>query len=105
MIAPKYHILICTGTKLAGTAVGTCATRGAKELIGNLNMALDDADLASDTIISGTTCFGMCDKGPIMVVYSPGADPVWYGNIDADAVEKIVEEHLDGGSPVSEYLL
>lgn len=100
MITPKHHVLICTGSKLVGDKLGTCHSRNATGLVQHLIMELEDRDLASDVIVSTTSCYGMCDKGPVMVVYPSG---VWYGKLDTDAIETIVEEHLEAGTPVEEY--
>jgi (2Fe-2S) ferredoxin len=103
MVTAKYHIVLCIGSKLTGNTIGTCGTRGAAKLMSALNMALDDWDLASDAIVSGSTCFSVCEKGPVMVVHESGQEPVWYGGIDATAIDEIVERHLSGGEPVAEY--
>jgi (2Fe-2S) ferredoxin len=36
-----------------------------------------------------------------MVVYPEG---VWYHHVDDQALRRIVEEHLEGGQPVEEYI-
>jgi (2Fe-2S) ferredoxin len=51
-------------------------------------------------MVTNTGCFGICDKGPIAVVYPEG---IWYGNLDEDKVEEICEKHLEGGVPVDAY--
>jgi (2Fe-2S) ferredoxin len=51
-------------------------------------------------MVTNTGCFGICDKGPVAVVYPEG---VWYGNLDEDKVEEICEKHLEGGTPVEAY--
>jgi (2Fe-2S) ferredoxin len=91
---------MCTGSKLVGDRKGTCHSRNAVGLVNQLMMELEDRDLASEVIVSATSCYGICDKGPVMVVYPDG---VWYGNLDASAIEAIAEEHLEGGVPVEEY--
>jgi (2Fe-2S) ferredoxin len=53
-------------------------------------------------MINNTGCFGICDKGPIVVVYPEG---VWYGNVSPDDVERIMDEHIEGGTPVEDLLI
>jgi (2Fe-2S) ferredoxin len=47
--------------------------------------------------VSNTGCFGLCEQGPIVVVYP---DNVWYGSVEPDDVEEIIEEHIKGGNSV-----
>lgn len=45
-------------------------------------------------------CFRICAGGPWLAVYPDG---VWYGAIDAGRFERILQEHLLGGTPVREW--
>jgi (2Fe-2S) ferredoxin len=60
---------------------------------------LDDRDLSGKVMVTNTGCFGICEKGPIVVVYPEGT---WYGNVTEDDVEKIIEQHIEGGNVVKE---
>ena len=47
-------------------------------------------------------CLRICEQGPIAVVYPEG---IWYGQVQADDVSEIIEEHLEKGNVVERLAL
>jgi len=55
--------------------------------------------------VSQTGCLGICKLEPIVDVFVPGKERVTYVKLTADHVKAIVEKHIIGGAPVTEYVI
>jgi len=102
MVQPKYHVFVCTSCRPNGTQKGYCFQKGSVGILQKFVEMVDELELSSDCMITNTGCFGICEKGPIAVVYPEG---IWYGNLTDEAVEEICEQHLEGGNPVEKYMI
>jgi (2Fe-2S) ferredoxin len=47
-------------------------------------------------------CFRICTEGPWLVVYPDG---IWYNCVTPNRFERILQEHLLGGTPVREWIV
>ena len=87
------HVLVCGGT-------GCLASKAAKieeEFVAEIGKH----GLESTTEIIKTGCFGLCEAGPIVIIYPDGA---FYSHITVEDVPKIVEEHLVNNKIVKELI-
>jgi (2Fe-2S) ferredoxin len=46
-------------------------------------------------------CLRVCQQGPILLVYPGG---YWYRHANPEVIERVLQEHLLGGTPVEEFL-
>jgi (2Fe-2S) ferredoxin len=82
-----------------GQQKGLCYSKESVDIVQRLIEAIEDLDLSGEVMITNTGCFGICNQGPIMVVYPEG---VWYGAVTEEDIDHIVEQHIINGLPVEE---
>ncbi|HPE67826.1 MAG TPA: NADH-quinone oxidoreductase subunit NuoF [Thermotogota bacterium] len=87
-------ILMCAG--------GACISAGEESCLDALKRSIEKYGLGDVTRIVETGCMGMCDAGPLMVIYPEG---VFYQKLEAKDMETIVSEHLLKGRVVEAKLL
>lgn len=91
MAAPyRYHVLPCSGP-YCGAEAGERLRARFKELCPDRK--------ALGVRISSSSCQGMCDLGPNVLIYPEGT--AYHGIREGD-LERIVEQHLRGGKAVAE---
>jgi len=102
MISPKHHIFVCTSCRINGQQKGYCFQKDSVKIVQKFMEEIDDRELSGEVMITNTGCFGICEKGPVVVVYPEG---VWYGNVTINDVEKIMEQHIEGNEKVAELVI
>ena len=89
----RSHVLICGGTG--------CTASGSLSIEEKFKESLEKFDLENEVDIVKTGCFGLCEAGPIVVVYPEGA---FYSGVKSEDIERITEEHLLKGRIVKDLL-
>lgn len=99
MDKPDYHIFVCNSFRMSREPQGICNKKGGPALLQYIEEEILDRGL--DAMISATGCLKVCDRGPAIVIYPQN---YWYGNIDEDAVDAILDA-LEDGESCEEYLI
>ena len=89
----RSQVLVCTGTG--------CSSSGSWNIIKKFNEEIAKAGLEKEVRVINTGCFGLCETGPVVIVYPEAA---FYSHIEVDDVERIVNEHLLKGRIVRDLL-
>ena len=93
--------------KAARVVVGmaTCGiAAGARPVMLKFLEEIKNQDLQHVTV-SQTGCIGMCRLEPMVDVILPGQEKVTYVKVKPEMVDRIIKEHLIGGTPVAEYTI
>lgn len=98
MRKPKYHVFVCSSSRINGQQQGFCHSNDAIDIVQRLLEEIEDQDLTDDVMVTNTGCMGICQSGPVMVIYPEG---IWYTEVGVGDVTEIVESHLVNGSKVS----
>ena len=89
----RSQVLVCTGTG--------CTSSGSPNIIKKFEEEIAKAGLEKEVKVVNTGCFGLCETGPVVIIYPEGA---FYSHIKVDDVERIVAEHLLKGRIVTDLL-
>jgi len=91
----RFHLFVCTQQKPEG--VPSCAASGSSAVFDALERETQARGLNHHVQLTTCGCMGLCDEGPLMVVYPAG---VWYRRVQPADVSEIVRTHLHDGTPV-----
>ncbi len=85
----RSHVLVCGGTG--------CTSSGSAKLIERFEGQLKEKGLDKEVKVVRTGCFGLCEAGPVVIVYPEGT---FYSRVKEEDVDEIVSEHLLKGRKV-----
>ena len=98
----EKHIFVCTNERVpsaprksCGESTGTAIAKRFKELI-------KENKLRTKVRAQRSSCFDICEQGPIAVVYPEG---VFYKGIALNDVDEIFEQHILNDKPVKRLQL
>ena len=85
----RAHVLCCGGTG--------CTSSGSAQLIQRFEEKIKENGLDKEVKVIRTGCFGLCEAGPVVIVYPEGT---FYSRVKVEDVDEIVSEHLLKGRKV-----
>jgi len=85
----RAHVLCCGGTG--------CTSSGSAQLIERFEQKIAENGLDKEVKVIRTGCFGLCEAGPVVIVYPEGT---FYSRVKVEDVDEIVTEHLLKGRKV-----
>lgn len=88
----EKHILVCRGTG--------CTSSKSPEIIENFRKIIDEKGIQNVRVIQ-TGCFGLCAKGPIVIIRP---EDTFYAMVTPEDCREIIEKHIEKGEIVERLL-
>lgn len=104
-IPVAHHLLLCaTPTRAVccpDPALGAASWETLKRLVRELG--LEDPSRPGGLVLrSKADCLRLCSDGPVLLIWPEG---VVYGEASPERIERIVREHVIGGTPIEAWIL
>ena len=91
------HVFVCSQTRPDGHPRGSCARKGASDVLQTFWQELQKRNAYDRIAITYSGCLGPCDQGANVLVYPEG---VLYGAVTKEDVAEIFDSHLIDNVPV-----
>ena len=91
--AETLRICVCVGTG--------CLAAGSKDVLDAFREAISNSKIPASMELIGSGCRGLCEKGPLLVIYPQGT---CYVKVTTEDVQEIVERSLIGGEVIERLL-
>ncbi len=89
----EREVAVCNGSE--------CNAWGGKALKEVLKKEIENAGLSSEVKIRSVGCLGICDRGPLFIIYPEG---IFYQHVRQEDIPEIVEETIKKGNILARLL-
>ena len=92
-MAIRTQVVVCGGTG--------CMSSHSKEIKEKFEECIKELGLENEVVVFNSGCFGLCERGPVVVVYP---DDTFYAHVKVSDVETICKEHILKGRVVEKLV-
>ncbi|MBR3415559.1 MAG: (2Fe-2S) ferredoxin domain-containing protein [Clostridia bacterium] len=86
--------------------MATCGiAAGARPVLNAFVEGVSEAGLSDRVMVTQTGCIGICQYEPVVEIYEKDKEKVTYVKMNAEKAKEVIERHLKGGEPISEYTI
>jgi (2Fe-2S) ferredoxin len=98
----KYdvHVFVCANQKVEGKKC--CTETFGNEAVAKLRQKVKEAKLPLKIRVQKAGCLDVCQQGPALAIYPEGT---FYGNLNLEMLDQIVDEHIIKGQKLAAHLL
>ena len=102
----KVAVRTSTGDTRIVVGMATCGiAAGARPVLNAFVEGVSEAGISDKVTVTQTGCIGICQYEPVVEVYEKDKEKVTYVKMTAEKAKEIIEKHIKGGAPVTEYTI
>ncbi len=102
----KVSVRTSSGDIRIVVGMATCGiAAGARPVLNAFVEGVSEAGLTDKVQVTQTGCIGICQYEPVVEIYEKDKEKVTYVKMTADKAKEVVEKHIKGGQPVTEYTI
>ncbi|MBE6626734.1 MAG: (2Fe-2S) ferredoxin domain-containing protein [Ruminococcaceae bacterium] len=102
----KVSVRTSSGDIRIVVGMATCGiAAGARPVLNAFVEGVSESGLTEKVQVTQTGCIGICQYEPVVEVYEKDKEKVTYVKMTADKAKEVVEKHIKGGQPVTEYTI
>ena len=91
------HIFVCENKRPDGHPRGCCADKNSAQIRNEFKKRIKELGLITSVRANAAGCLDACEYGVTVVVYP---EQIWYGDVNINEVEEIIQEHVVRNNPV-----
>ena len=101
----SHHLLLCATPAKAlccpDPTVGAASWETLKRLV--REWGLEDPSRPQGIVLrTKADCLRICAEGPVLLIWPEG---IVYGGVNAERIERILREHVIGGTPIEAWIV
>jgi len=93
----EKHIFVCENKRPEGHPRGCCSEKNSVQVKELLKRRIKELGLNTTVRVNSAGCLDACEYGVTVVVYP---EQIWYGKVNVDDVEEIIQMHIVKNIPV-----
>ncbi|MBQ0010652.1 MAG: (2Fe-2S) ferredoxin domain-containing protein [Ruminococcus sp.] len=102
----KVSVRTSSGEIRVVVGMATCGiAAGARPVLNAFVEGVSAEGLSDHVTVTQTGCIGICQYEPVVEVFEKDKEKVTYVKMTAEKAKEVLEKHLKGGKPVTEYTI
>lgn len=102
----KVSVRTSSGEIRVVVGMATCGiAAGARPVLNAFVEGVSAEGLSDRVTVTQTGCIGICQYEPVVEVFEKDKEKVTYVKMTAEKAKEVLEKHLKGGKPVTEYTI